>query len=89
VRSPRRDALAAQLAAAGIGTMVHYPVPVHCQPAYGGAAARGTLPVGERAADEVLSLPIYPELTDAEVDTVCGALSALAETVPEPEGAAR
>jgi dTDP-4-amino-4,6-dideoxygalactose transaminase len=74
VRTPDRAGLAARLAAAGIATMVHYPTPVHCQRAYGGLAARGSLPEAERAADEVLSLPIYPELTDEEIGVVCGAL---------------
>lgn len=77
LRTPNREWLAAQLAATGIATAVHYPTPIHCQLAYGGPAARGTLPVVERVADEVLSLPIYPELTDDEVAAVCAALMRL------------
>jgi dTDP-4-amino-4,6-dideoxygalactose transaminase len=78
-RSERRDWVQAKLKAAGIGTGIHYPVPVHLQPAYAGRIALG--PAGcnetERAAKEILSLPIYPELTDPEVATVCSALKAL------------
>jgi dTDP-4-amino-4,6-dideoxygalactose transaminase len=76
IRSPARDALRARLREAGVGTGVHYPVPVHLQPAYadrvamGPAACRATA----RAADEVLSLPMFPELTEAQVDAVCVAL---------------
>jgi dTDP-4-amino-4,6-dideoxygalactose transaminase len=69
VRQPKnRDALGAHLTAAGIGSTVYYPRPLHlqkCFAAFGYAA--GSLPIAERAAAEVLSLPIYPELTDTEV----------------------
>jgi dTDP-4-amino-4,6-dideoxygalactose transaminase len=78
IRSPARDTLRARLREAGVGTGVHYPVPVHLQPAYTGRVALG--PAGcrasARAADEVLSLPMFPELTDAQVDAVCAALAA-------------
>jgi dTDP-4-amino-4,6-dideoxygalactose transaminase len=76
VRAPDRDALRARLREAGIGAGIHYPVPVHLQPAYVGRVPLG--PAGcrasERAAAEVLSLPMFPELTDAQVDAVCAAL---------------
>ena len=79
VRVPDRDAVQAKLRAAGIGTGIHYPQPVHMQPAYKGRVALG--PAGcrgtEVAAGQVLSLPLYPELTDAEVDEVCVALRGL------------
>ncbi len=69
VRSPERDALQARLRAAGIGTGIHYPLPVHMQPAYRGRIVLG--PAGcratEAAAEQILSLPMYPELTDAQV----------------------
>jgi dTDP-3-amino-3,4,6-trideoxy-alpha-D-glucose transaminase len=74
VRSARRDALRAFLAERGIGTAVHYPLPLHLQPAFRGAAAEGELPVAERAAREVLCLPMFPELADSEVDEVCEAI---------------
>ncbi|HEY0181591.1 MAG TPA: DegT/DnrJ/EryC1/StrS family aminotransferase [Rhodopila sp.] len=75
-RSVDRDRFQAALKARGVGTGIHYPVPVHLQPAYAGRVAID--PAGcsetERAAREILSLPIYPELTDLEVETVCAAL---------------
>ena len=79
MRSEHRDRLQAKLKAGGIGTGIHYPVPVHLQPAYAGRVALGPsgCPETEIAAREILSLPIYPELTDAEVDTVCSALKTL------------
>ena len=68
VRASQRDALQAYLREQGIGTLVHYPQPVHLQPAYANRlATSGTLPHSERAATEVLSLPMYPELTDRQV----------------------
>ena len=74
VRSRLRDALQAHLRARGIGTLVHYPRAVHPQPAYEGRVPiAGSLPHSERAAAEVLSLPIYPELTDEQVDSVAEA----------------
>jgi dTDP-4-amino-4,6-dideoxygalactose transaminase len=80
VRSARRDELQAFLKARGIGALVHYPVPVHLQPAYQnrlrGSAA---LPETERAAREVLSLSMYPELRDDEVDRVIDLVRAFAE----------
>ena len=74
VKSIERDNLLAQLRANGVGGMVHYPVPVHLQPAYA-ERLRGShnLPNTERVAKEILSLPIYPELTDAEVEKVVAA----------------
>lgn len=71
IRSARRDRLRDALRAAGVGTLVHYPVPVHQQPAYSDRVRRvGTLLETEAAAREVLSLPMYPELSDAEVEQV-------------------
>ena len=79
VRVRDRAAAQARLRAAGIGTGVHYPVPVHLQPAYRGRIALG--PAGctgtERASAEVLSLPMFPELTNEQVEQVCAALSRL------------
>lgn len=75
VRHPRRDALRRFLEERGIGTLIHYPVPVHLQPAYADLRYReGSLPVTEALSREVLSLPMYPELTDAEVRMVSEAL---------------
>ncbi len=67
VRTPRRDALQRHLAAAGIGALIHYPIPPHLQKAYAGMGLReGDLPVAETMAHEVLSLPMGPHLTDAQ-----------------------
>jgi dTDP-4-amino-4,6-dideoxygalactose transaminase len=71
VRAARRDELRAYLAERGVGSGVHYPLPAHLQPAYDNLdLGRGSLPETERAANEVLSLPIYPELQAAEVERV-------------------
>jgi dTDP-4-amino-4,6-dideoxygalactose transaminase len=82
LRSPDRDRLAAALLAGGVGTLVHYPIACHRQEAYGGSAlAARHLPVAERHADEVLSLPIGPHMTAADVEIVAHAVrsSTLAE----------
>ena len=70
VRSPARDKLQAALGERGVGSVVHYPLPAHLQPIYAGLAEPGSLSVTERLATEVLSLPLYPELTDDEVELV-------------------
>ena len=71
IRSTRRDALQAHLKEKNIGALIHYPMPVHQQPAYRGRLKGSEcLPETERAAREILSLPIYPELGDDEVDAV-------------------
>lgn len=79
VRARQRDDVQARLRAQGIGSGIHYPAPVHLQPAYDGRVAQGIggLAETERAAREVLSLPLYPELTDGQVEAVCTALRAL------------
>jgi dTDP-4-amino-4,6-dideoxygalactose transaminase len=65
VRVDRRDEVRAQLTEAGIQSGVHYPIPVHLQPAYRDLGyARGDFPVAEQVAGEVLSVPMYPELTE-------------------------
>ncbi len=71
VRHPRRDELKRHLEAAGIGCALHYPLPLHLQKccAHLGYQA-GDFPVAEKAARECLSLPIYPELTDSQIERV-------------------
>jgi dTDP-4-amino-4,6-dideoxygalactose transaminase len=65
----------AALGARGIGTLVHYPIPLHLQPAFASLGGRaGQLPVAEKAAAEVLSLPLYPELAEAQVREVARAV---------------
>ncbi|NLA67759.1 MAG: DegT/DnrJ/EryC1/StrS family aminotransferase [Gammaproteobacteria bacterium] len=73
VHCGRRDALRAHLAEAGIATDVHYPLPDHRQPCLGGRHAALSLPVTERQARTALSLPCFPELSDAEVERVIDA----------------
>ncbi|MBH2042330.1 MAG: DegT/DnrJ/EryC1/StrS family aminotransferase [Comamonadaceae bacterium] len=74
VRSAHRDALAAALAARGIGTMIHYPVAPHRQSAYAELnLGLGSLPVAEAIHDEVLSLPIWPQMTAVQVQAVVSA----------------
>jgi dTDP-4-amino-4,6-dideoxygalactose transaminase len=78
VRVPdgKRDALRQFLSERGIGTGVHYPVPIHLQQASAFLGYRqGDFPVTERLANEVVSLPMYPELSDTQVDTVAGAVA--------------
>jgi dTDP-4-amino-4,6-dideoxygalactose transaminase len=78
VRTRERDAVMKALGEQGIQTGIHYPIPVHLQPAYADAAyARGSFPLAEKAADEVTSLPMYPELTEEQMQLVAGALRRL------------
>jgi dTDP-4-amino-4,6-dideoxygalactose transaminase len=74
VEPPNRDAFRARLDAAGVDTAVHYPIPIHLQPAYRSLGEQGAFPVAERLASSVVSLPLYPELTEAEIVAVCEAL---------------
>jgi dTDP-3-amino-3,4,6-trideoxy-alpha-D-glucose transaminase len=77
IRGGRRDALQRHLAAKGIGTNVHYPSPIHLQPAYRGKAPpRGAFPVSERLADETLSLPLDSFHSEAEIDAVIDGVQA-------------
>ena len=77
VRLNDRDGCRARLTEAGIQTGVHYPKPVHLQPAYNDLGySAGSFPVAERAGREVLSLPMFPELTSEQIGVVAGALRA-------------
>lgn len=79
LRVPERAALMARLRAEGVATAIHYPSPVHLQPAYRGRTPLGPAGCAEtaRAAAEVMSLPMFPELTDAQVGHVCTVLRGL------------
>ncbi len=79
LRVPNRTALMARLRAEGVATAIHYPAPVHLQPAYRGRTPMGPAGCAEtaRAAGEVMSLPMFPELTEAQVAQVCGVLRGL------------
>jgi dTDP-4-amino-4,6-dideoxygalactose transaminase len=72
IRVDDRKAVTAELERHGIGWSIHYPTPCHRQPAYEEFAE--SLPVAEQAADQILSLPMSPALTDAQVDRVCEVL---------------
>ncbi|MGB6546189.1 MAG: DegT/DnrJ/EryC1/StrS family aminotransferase [Candidatus Acidiferrales bacterium] len=72
----RRDRVKQHLASRGITSVVYYPVPLHLQPLYAATQMeRGALPESERAANEVLSLPIYPGLTEAQIERVARAVT--------------
>ncbi len=75
VRHPRRDELKAYLDANGVGCALHYPLPLHLQKCYANLGYKnGDFPFAEKAGRECLSLPIYPELTDAQIDRVAAAV---------------
>jgi dTDP-4-amino-4,6-dideoxygalactose transaminase len=77
VRVDKRDDIQKALRDRGISTTVYYPVPIHLQPIYGALGYKlGDLPESENAAQEALSLPIYPELTNEQVEIVVQALQA-------------
>jgi dTDP-4-amino-4,6-dideoxygalactose transaminase len=80
IRSPKRDALQAELTKRGIGTLIHYPKPSHLQGANAGLGfKRGDYPIAEKLAAEVLSLPMWPQMSDADVKTVIDAVRGAAE----------
>jgi dTDP-4-amino-4,6-dideoxygalactose transaminase len=82
LRHPRRDALTAALKEQGVGTLVHYPIPLHLQPAFAALGGRpGDLPVAEQAAAEVFSLPFYPELSDVQARSVAAAVRTASEAL--------
>ncbi len=70
-----RPALKARLDAAGIPTAIHYPVPLHRQPAYADASAQNSFPVSEAVADRVLSLPMSAYMDESQVDQVVQAMT--------------
>jgi dTDP-4-amino-4,6-dideoxygalactose transaminase len=89
VRTAERDAVRARLADAGVATNIHYPIPVHLQPAYADLGYRlGDFPVSEQLADETLSLPMFPGITEAQVDTVCAAVADACKAVAPARGKA-
>jgi dTDP-4-amino-4,6-dideoxygalactose transaminase len=73
IRTSRRDALRTYLKGKGMGTLIHYPVPVHRQPAYSGLRSGGnSLPKTDEIAGQILSLPMFPELREVQARTVAG-----------------
>ena len=78
VRSKNRDTLQTHLKERGIGTAVHYPDPVHLQPFYSNGVDRhGEFPVAEQICQEILSLPMFPDMTDEQVETVSSEIANL------------
>jgi dTDP-4-amino-4,6-dideoxygalactose transaminase len=79
LRVPGREAVMERLRVQGVATAIHYPVPVHEQAAYRGRIVTGPAGCAEtsRAATEVMSLPVFPEMTEAQVEQVCAALRTL------------
>lgn len=85
VRHPRRDAFAQALADVSVSTVIHYPIPPHAQPAYRSLGiAIGALPIAERFHEQVLSLPIGPTMSEAEVRGVVQAVRAAAVATDRP-----
>ncbi|HEY0997161.1 MAG TPA: DegT/DnrJ/EryC1/StrS family aminotransferase, partial [Gemmatimonadaceae bacterium] len=77
IRAERRDQLQAFLKDKGIGSSIYYPLPLHLQPCFAYLGYKeGSCPASEQAAHEVLSLPIFPELTTAQLDEVVAAVRA-------------
>jgi dTDP-4-amino-4,6-dideoxygalactose transaminase len=78
VRVPRRDRLLSRLKEHGIAAGIHYPIPLHLQPAYRHLGIKeGALPITERVAQEIISLPIYPELPLEAVERIAGTVRQL------------
>ena len=83
IRAPQRDELQAYLWQQGIGAAIHYPVPIHLQPFYAGNGFRkGQFPVTERVCDEILSLPMFPEMTVEQVECVVAQVHRFFEREP-------
>jgi dTDP-4-amino-4,6-dideoxygalactose transaminase len=77
VRVREREPLRESLSQAGVQTLIHYPVPAHLQPAYQGLGELGgSCPEAERAAGEIVSLPLYPELDETQVERVAQSILA-------------
>jgi dTDP-4-amino-4,6-dideoxygalactose transaminase len=80
VRVKGRDRVVRGLAKKGIGALIHYPIPLHLQKVYKGLGyKRGDFPVAERVAQEIISLPMYPHLKEAQIKFVAGALRDILE----------
>ncbi|MCU0241783.1 MAG: DegT/DnrJ/EryC1/StrS family aminotransferase [Vicinamibacteria bacterium] len=90
IRHPERDAIAAGLRQHGIETLIHYPIPLHLQPAFARLGGRpGQFPVAESAAQQILSLPLYPELSEERVLQVTDALREILAALREPNTSSR
>jgi dTDP-4-amino-4,6-dideoxygalactose transaminase len=87
VRSKKRDSLRTFLEERGIGTLIHYPIPVHLQQAYKHLGhAPGAFPRTEACCQEILSLPLFPELPDSDIEKVVLSIREFME-LPAPRSA--
>ena len=77
IQTDDRDALREHLESEGVGTGIYYPTPIHDQPAYDGVTC--DVPVTERAADEVLSLPVHPNLSASDLESIMAAVDGFGE----------
>ncbi len=76
IKSPQRDALQKNLGEAGIGTLIHYPIPPHLQKAYAALGyVKGQFPIAEQLANQMLSLPIGPQLNEASVEVIISTIN--------------
>ena len=75
IQTPKRDLLKACLAARGVETLIHYPTPVHLQPAYVGRLGNSILPQTERICREILSLPMHPYLEKHDIGAICAQMT--------------
>ena len=90
IRTAHRQAWQEALLAQGIQTGIHYPTPVHLLPAFADLGYHaGQFPHSEQAANEVLSLPMFPELTEAQCEKVAQAITSLAGKGTEARGLAK
>ena len=81
VRTPNRDELQKHLTTAGIGTGIHYPIPIHLQTAYSSLGwKRGDFPVSEQAADQILSLPMFAGLAPSQQEQVAETISDIVDS---------
>ncbi len=86
VQAARRDRLRGELQKRGIGTQVHYPIPIHLQEAFRHMSnGPGSFPAAEARARRILSLPLYPEMTDSQIERVIEALGQALDGEPHPE----
>ena len=89
VRTRERDRFRQRLGECGIATGIHYPIPVHMQPAYADLGyGPGSFPISESFAAETLSLPLFPELTRGQIELVCGTLGEICGSVGSYDDAA-
>jgi dTDP-4-amino-4,6-dideoxygalactose transaminase len=85
IRTRDRDAMRAHLAGAGVASAIHYPKPIHLTEAYAHLGmTEGSLPVAERLAGRILSLPVFPGMTEAELKRVVSAVESFARSRPAP-----